>query len=192
MGQLYASYDNAGNITGFFDTDINPAAQIPAQAIEITEAEWLDCISNQGLRAISPSSKSIVTVTPPAISLVALQSSACNQIDAAAGTQRGKYTTQVAGQNEVYQLKLNEAQAYQKATSPVATDYPHLNAEATQTNTPIATVAANVIGTYNQWLPISAKIEGYRLGGKQAVNAATTTAAVQTALNTALANLEAC
>lgn len=172
----------------------NPACILPADAVPIT-TETYNSVHAQlatGMVLSADSSGNPVAVAPPSIPLATLQSNACNQIDAAAGQVRGKYTTQVPGQNEVYQLKLNEAQAYQKATSPVATDYPHLNAEATQTNTPIATVAQNVINTYNQWLPISAKIEGYRLGGKQAVNAATDAAGVQAALNTALSNLEGC
>lgn len=185
--KLYARIEN-GVVAELFET---------AGDIALLFAPGLTWVDVTGLAAQPQQNwtydgKAFAAPVVPVVPLTALQSSACNQIDAAAGTQRGKYTTQVAGQNEVYQLKLNEAQAYQKATSPVATDYPHLNAEATQTSTPIATVAQNVINTYNQWVPISAKIEGYRLGGKAAVNAATDAAGVQSALNKALANLESC
>lgn len=121
-----------------------------------------------------------------------LQSQACDQIDQAAGKARGKYITTVDGQEEVYNLKIQEAQKYTSASSPVATDYPHLNAEATETNDTIANVANLVINTYNAWLPLSAKIEGYRRGGNVAVNNATDPAGVQAALDVALVNLAGC
>lgn len=192
MGQKFAAYDKNGTITGFYDADINPAAQIPAQAIEITDEQWLDCISNTGLRAVNATSMAVITVTPPPVPLAAVQASACNQIDAAAGQARAKYVTVTSMQSAVYEMKYDEAARYQAATSPNATDYPHLNAEATQTNMPIAIVAANVISTRNAWVQVSAMIEGYRLGGKQAVTAATDAAGVQIALTTALDNLDAC
>lgn len=151
----------------------NPYFLLPDDAVEITDAE-------------------AAAIQNPPIPLATLQSNACDQIDAAAGQARAKYITVVDGQDAVYQMKLDEAKAYQAAANPVATDYPHLNAEATQTDTPIGDVASLVVNTYSQWVQVSARIEGYRRGGNVAVNKATDAAGVQAALEAALTNLAAC
>lgn len=47
MGQKYAAFDAQGNITAFYDSIDSPVPE-GGQAIEITEAEWQACISQQG------------------------------------------------------------------------------------------------------------------------------------------------
>lgn len=67
MGQKYAAYDTAGAITGFFDDDINPTSQIPADALAITEDEWLDCIHHPGQRMVDVTAKAIMDTPPPPV-----------------------------------------------------------------------------------------------------------------------------
>lgn len=47
MSQKRAAYDNAGNITAFYDDSISPAPQGVA-TIPLTNDQWQACISNQG------------------------------------------------------------------------------------------------------------------------------------------------
>jgi len=51
MGQKYAAYDNAGNITGFYDSTDSPVPSGIA-AIEITDAEWQACLSTPGYTVV--------------------------------------------------------------------------------------------------------------------------------------------
>jgi hypothetical protein len=47
MSQKYAIADESGNINGFYDSEINRAS-IPSGAIQITDAQWQDCLANPG------------------------------------------------------------------------------------------------------------------------------------------------
>lgn len=71
---IYMTVDSGGFPTGFYndaihgarllsDGEANPATLIPANAVEITEAQWLEFINNQGLRQWNGSD--VVTYTPP-------------------------------------------------------------------------------------------------------------------------------
>lgn len=191
---MYYSKTTNGFYDEAFKAEYEAVGTWPADAVEITDAVHDELMAAQKIGSMiqADASGNPVAVAPAGPTLAELQANASNQIDAAAGQARGKYVTVTSMQSAVYEMKYDEAVAYQAATNPVATDYPHLNAEATQTNTPIATVAANVISTRNAWVQVSAKIEGYRLGGKAEVNAATDADGVQAALTAALANLESC
>ena len=81
-----------------------------------------------------------------------------------------------------YEAKLAEAQAYQAAAKPVATDYPHLQAEVGATAADIAGVAATIVVKSAAWKQVSAAIEGLRLKTKAAIAAATDQAGVDAAL----------
>jgi hypothetical protein len=51
MGQKQAAYDATGAIVAFYDS-IDSPAPAGAQVIAITEAEWLDCLNNQGSKFV--------------------------------------------------------------------------------------------------------------------------------------------
>jgi len=119
-------------------------------------------------------------------------------IDAAAGEARLRFITSVPGQEAVYLLKLQEAQAYLAAHAgdPDADVPPHIAAEATATGQTAVDVATMVVGLASYWNgTISPAIEGARMGGKAAVAAATgvddeaTLAAIEAARAAALAAL---
>lgn len=63
MSQKYAAYDNSGNITGFYDSDINPS--IPAQSIAITDTQWQNCIDNPGKYMVNTAAKALINTPPP-------------------------------------------------------------------------------------------------------------------------------
>ncbi|KUZ99235.1 hypothetical protein [Burkholderia ubonensis] len=62
MSQKYAAFDVQGNITAFYDSIDSPAPE-GVQAIEITDAEWQACISQQGQWRVS--SGALAQVPPP-------------------------------------------------------------------------------------------------------------------------------
>jgi hypothetical protein len=135
-----------------------------------------------------------VAAAPPAPvppTLAEIKASAKSEIDSAAGAARKRYITSVAGQDAVYLVKAQEAEAYVAAgyTGDVP---PHLAAEAAAIGQTPQYVADLVLGTRAAWLStLSPAIEGARIGGKAAVNAASDAAGVQSALNSALATLGA-
>lgn len=113
-----------------------------------------------------------------AYDLAALKAQAADRIDAAAESTRLKYITGGSGQAMVYQQKSDEAKTYTAATSPVDTDYPLLNAEATATGVTVAALASSVNTLTTQWIALAAQIEGLRMGAKKNVTNATTIDAV--------------
>jgi hypothetical protein len=62
MGQKQAAYDASGAIIAFYDSIDSPAPQ-GAQVIDITEAEWQECINNQGSKFVE--NGALADVPPP-------------------------------------------------------------------------------------------------------------------------------
>ena len=48
MGQKSAAFDSNGNITAFYDSVDSPVPADVTSVIEITDAEWMACLSQQG------------------------------------------------------------------------------------------------------------------------------------------------
>ncbi len=116
------------------------------------------------------------------------------EIDVVAGGVRQKYITSIQGQDAVYLMKYDEAVAYKDAGYPViggADEYPHLTAEAVALGQTEQQVADTVIATREAWVMLSAAIEGERLGGKNNVSNAADTTAVDVAVSTTTAALDA-
>ncbi|WP_248806041.1 hypothetical protein [Pseudomonas sp. MWU13-2100] len=61
MGQKFAAYDANGDVIAYYD-DIDSPVPGGVTAIEITEAQWLGCISSQGWRV---SDGTLVEPVPP-------------------------------------------------------------------------------------------------------------------------------
>jgi hypothetical protein len=70
MGQKFAAYDSTGSIIGFYDSIDSPAPQ-GAQVIDITDAQWKTCISNQGWTVINGAL--VAPVQPTAAQIAAQQ-----------------------------------------------------------------------------------------------------------------------
>lgn len=96
---------------------------------------------------------------------------AIRQVDADAEATRKLYLTAGEGQAMTYDAKAQEAKAYLAAGSPVAEDYPFLDAEATATGQDIAVVAATVNAKRDYWIAKGAEIEGLRKGAHVAIAA---------------------
>lgn len=127
-------------------------------------------------------------------SLAQVQAALMTEIDANAGAARLRYVTDTPGQTAVYLRKSQQAKEYllAYALNTLATVPPYIASEATATSkTPfvLATEIAAITALWDDQL--SPAIEGVRIGGKQAVLAATTAEGAQTAANSANASLAA-
>ena len=134
------------------------------------------------------------------MSTTSLRWHAKRDIDRAAGDARLRYITDVPGQQAVYMTKAVEAAEYLAAYAldVLAIAPPHIAAEAAATGATALAVAQEVAGLGTLWTTgLSPAIEGARLGGKQAVMAATgeddaaIAAAIEAARITAIAALDA-
>lgn len=118
---------------------------------------------------------------------------ALRDIDDAAGRARLRYITDVPGQQAVYMVKLQQAQAYAAAfaLSEQAAVPPYIAAEASATNETAAVVAANILALAGVWNEqVGPAIEGARMGGKAAVTAAQDLEQIEAARATAVLALE--
>lgn len=114
------------------------------------------------------------------------------RIDAAAGRARARYITVAPGQEATYQAKAAEADAYVAAGRPADTSaYPILSAEARARGITVSQLADIVRATRDQWVRLAAAVEGLRIAGKLAVDAAADNAAVEAAAAQAEAQLDA-
>lgn len=137
-------------------------------------------------------------MTPEQLALAELgraRRQALAMIDTVAGEARQRYITDVPGQQAVYMTKQLEAEAYLAAlagNAATAEPGPHLAAEAQALGTTAQAVAENVISLASAWLQVlSPAIEGHRLAGKAAVNAAVDVDGIVAARDAALAALRA-
>lgn len=126
--------------------------------------------------------------------IAALKHYARQDIDRSAGVARLRYITDVPGQQGVYLVKLEQAQAFVAAyaASTSATAPPYIAAETAATgSTPIA-AANNIVSIAAQWSNvIGPSIEQQRIAGKLAVTAAADEASIESARVAAINALDA-
>lgn len=171
---------------GFYDDTIHSAAQIPADAVSITEAQHQALLAGQSDgQLIQADSNGIPTlVAPPAPALTDVQANALKSIDADAETLRGKYITANSGQVATYLMKYSEATAFQ--TAGYTGTVPGLvQSEVDATGQTAQQAADSILAQYAAWSSLAASIETARRKAKIAVNAATSTDSVNTAISTA-------
>lgn len=114
------------------------------------------------------------------------------ELNTQAGQARAKYITPIIGQDLTYQAKAEEAQAFIQAGRPTdATAYPLLATEAPRRRMTVSDLADEVLATRQAWIQKAAQIEGARMGGKTALQAAATAEEARTALASAISELEA-
>ena len=126
--------------------------------------------------------------------IVAARYYALQDIDREAGVTRLRYITDVPGQQAVYIVKLQQADAYAAAVAldaqaPVPS---YIAAEASGTGQTALAVAQAVLLLAGVWNDqIGPAIEGARLGGKTAVTAAETAEDIAAARDAAITALRA-
>ena len=185
----FVNYDSeTGDILGFYDDRIH--SSIPTPSLAITDAEWHDCISNNGLRRINPATPA-VEVFVPVVVLADEKDYAKSMIDDAASEASGRYISNGFGQALRYQGKADDATAYVDAGYPAdTTPYPFITAEVNATGKTATQAADDILSTRSAWITIGASIEEERIGGKVNVDAAADNAEVISARDAAISALD--
>jgi hypothetical protein len=173
---------------GFYDDSIHTAAQIPSDAVAITEVQHQALLTGQsaGKLITADANGNPILVDPPAPPLADVQSRSLVALDDAAEVLRGKFITANSGQVATYLLKQNQAAAY-KAANYTGTIPGLVQAEADATDKAAKDACDDILAQYDLWCNLAAAIETARRTAKVAVNAATTVDAVNSAVSTAQA-----
>lgn len=188
MGQKFAAYNANGAITGFYDA-IDSPPPVGITSIEITDQEWIECLSMPGYTV-----EGGVLVPPVALTdaqeLLLAQPSLCIRIDATADAVYIAIGGPSPGRLAEYEQAKADALAFQGNgyAGPVPAT---VQCWATASNITPETSALNIIATATAWESVLIGVRSARLLGKSAVMAATTTAAAQAAAVAAIANIEA-
>lgn len=174
-----ALFSADGSPSAFYDTAIHGAG-IPADAVAISDAQWLDFVSHPGRRKWQGGA--VVEVAPAAVQLDlgAVKTALRAQVDADAAAARLKYITAGAGQAMEYQAVTTEAERIAGDQAPVLADYPMLAASIgidldPQTGAPATDLqgaARSVMAAAAQWSAVGAEIRRVRLAAKDAIGKA--------------------
>lgn len=181
-----------GRIAGLYRDDYAPAPS-GAAAISFSDGEML---SASGALPEYELVNGVVTHVGPPLAMAQEQANAA--IDVQAGQTRLKYITNVPGQPDTYTQKATDATNYKAAGYPLASlaNYPWVQGEtfALYGTAPTAAqaqaAADGILNVLSTWTAKGAAIEQQRRAGKISVGNATTVAAVQTALQNAIAALQ--
>jgi hypothetical protein len=173
---------------GFYDDTIHTAAQIPQDAVAITDVLHQALLTGQsaGKLISADDSGHPILIDPPAMPLADLQAASLVQLDDAAEVLRGKFITANSGQVATYLLKQNQAAAF-KAANYTGTVPGLVQAEADATDKAAKDACDDILAQYDLWCNLAAAIETARRTAKVAVSAATTVDAVNSAVSTAQA-----
>lgn len=184
MGQKFAAFGVNGTITGFYDSVDSPVPE-GTSVIEITDAQWQECISSSGWTVVNGA-----LVAPPAPVLDQVQAAECTAIDAAADAVYIAIGGPSPGRLAEYQQASTDASAFKTAgyagTVPVTVSC-WAQANPGWTN---QQAADDIIATAEKWITALQGIRSARLLGKYAVMQAATVAAAQAAAQAAIANVQ--
>lgn len=185
--------------TGGFYLPAIHGANIPADAVEITDAEHKALLAGQSAGRLirADANGRPVLVDPPAPTLASTVATALATIDAEAGNARARYITVAPGQEATYMCKEAHARAYKAAGYPAAAvaDYAMVEAEAKAINGAAPTAAQmqaaadGVIAQADAWIGKAAQIERSRIAGKRGVMVAADVEQVGVARESAIATL---
>lgn len=164
----YANYDYVGNIIGFYDDTIHDA--IPEPSVKLTDAQWLDCIDNNGRRRIDVNTGTVVEYTPPPPRLSDIQTVVKASIDAAAGMARMRFVSGGEMIDQEYKRTEQVARDYVTAGYPVTVPLA-IQAEVDRTGSTAQQAADNIIATANALNHALDQIRAARLAGKAAIAA---------------------
>lgn len=171
-------------------TVANPDCKIPADAVEITEAEHIALLEAQSTGKLieGDATGQPVAIDPPALSLADTKAASLKEIDAAAGVARGRYITIAPGQEATYLIKSQQAAAF-KASGYTGAVPGLVQAEIDATGAAAQQATDDILAQEAAWSVIAAQIESARRRGKVAVGNAADLAAVAVARDAALAEL---
>lgn len=164
----------------------HPAYEAPGE-LDILESTAYDIIDG---KAYEVRTYREMTVEEKAERMASLKASNKATIDQAVEAKRLQYLTPGSGQSMAYEQKYNEAAAFKAAENPDVSDFPHIESEVGITAPTAEEVADVIIAVRQQWVALSAALEGLRLGYKKAVNDATLPSEVHAAMMAFSAALE--
>lgn len=187
MGQKYAEYNDSGVIIGYFDSDLSLPPD-NANAIAITDSQWLTCLSTPGYTVGNGSLVAPAPITE-AQQLAGTQSFLCQMIDAEADSAYIAIGGPSPGRLAEYQQANTDAAAF-KAAGYAGTVPETVQCWATASGMTAQAACDNILVTASAWEAVLVGIRSARLIGKANVNAATTLADAQAAAATAIANVK--
>jgi hypothetical protein len=174
----------SSSLAGFVDPDVVSA--LPADAVEITTAEYVDLLNGQsaGKRIVPDVTGRPVLADPPSPSVEEVAAAATAEVRRQAAATRDAWRT--PGKDAVYRQKVEEAAAWRAAGEPIdVTPYPHIAAEVGIT----APTAADLVALWEAmaaaWIVASAQVEATEQAALKAIRdavAADDAAAVEAAL----------
>lgn len=187
MSQKFAAYDAKGTITGFYD-DVDSPAHASATVIEITDAEWLTCLSTPGYTV---QNGVLVAPVPPtaAEQLASTQAELCLSIDSSADAAYIAIGGPSPGRLAEYQQANTDATAF-KTAGYAGTVPETVQCWATAANLTPQAACDSILATAAAWEAVLVNIRSARLLGKMSVNAAATVADAQAAAATTIANIQ--
>lgn len=162
----FATFDDAGRVTGYYPADRQP----DAPHVALSDEQWRSAIQLTDPCLVDGE---IVSVPTP-LGLVELKARLKLLIDAEAERQRLRWITPGAGQAMTYARKVDQARAVLAATEPRPAQYPMLAASIGIDGADIVAVANTIIAMDAAWEAIGAAIEEARLAGKKAIDNAGT------------------
>jgi hypothetical protein len=174
---------------GFYDDAIHTPAQIPSDAVAISQVEYNALMEGQSLgNTIGADANGNPILIPPVpATLAQVQASALTGLDAGAETLRSKFITANSGQVATYLLKQSQAQAYQVA-GYTGTVPSLVQSEVAATGATAQAATDSILAQYAAWVGLAAAIETVRRSAKVAVSAVTDPVAGPAAIATLLAN----
>lgn len=187
MGQKQAAFDALGAIIAFYDT-IDSPAPAGTSVIDITDAEWQQCLATPGYTV--QNNALVAPVAPTAAEqLASAQPLLCASIDAAADSAYIAIGGPSPGRLAEYQQANTDATAF-KAAGYAGTAPKTVQCWATASGMTAQAACDSILATAAAWEAVLVGIRSARLIGKANVNAATTLADAQAAAATAIANVK--
>ncbi|HEX7873050.1 MAG TPA: hypothetical protein VF475_09075 [Sphingobium sp.] len=151
-------------------------------------AAGMSCTLEEAQKNLAPEGKSLFIVPDGTVNafqlphdFTILKRVLSDAVDKGAGEFSSRFVTVAATQEMRYQEKYSEAVNWTPETDPA--DVPFLREEADATGQSIEVVATTVKQTRQVWKIIGSKIEGRRMGAKQAIANAETLPAIMAAAN---------
>lgn len=177
-----------GEILGHYDDTIH--ATIPQPAVKLTDAEWQDCIDNNGLRRIDVTTNKVAIYVPAPQPISDYKKSAKSAIDTASGNARAAFPSPGSLVDAEYYLAERQAREYKSAGYSGAVPG-SVQSWMDASGMTAQQAADDIIATADQWYGVLELIRSARLAGKAAVDAAADHAAVDAAAAASVATLDA-
>lgn len=175
----YAAYDGGTDlVTGFYDSEIHDS--IPTPNLALSDEDYEDALDQQTDGKVLKVITGAMDYSDPAVVLADYKAAKQKQVDSQASKEFAKHNDWANAGSLAYLLKYTEWQEAKNDGTPLAAEYPMLDAEATSRGDSLATLITD-FGTEHAALVASLKaIEIVRLNTRASISAAADVAAVDT------------